>query len=268
MKLALIGLVFFASLFSFNAEGQTTRMLKKNIELQMPDEDGSNGASVVWHPVQKKYYAAFAGNASYPIAVFDAIGKRLSPENLTTQIDVRGLWFNSDEKLIYGNAFKDFGWFSYKLDAKGIPQELTTILPGLNQPSTQSVGAYNVKNRFIYFLNKTKIVAYNSEGKQVEDSTISIMLNIPEDFKDGDEIYMEDNYNLTTIIFTGINKSEFGLLNYSKSRIELYDKKTGILSQILKLPEDAISYDWLNFSFTNGIYWLFEKDNRKWVGYK
>jgi hypothetical protein len=41
-----------------------------------------------------------------------------------------------------------------------------------------------------------------------------------------------------------------------------------LLSQLLKLPEDAISYDWLNFSFSNGIYWLFEKDNRKWVGYK
>ncbi|HLF45531.1 MAG TPA: hypothetical protein VI548_03860, partial [Chitinophagaceae bacterium] len=263
-----IGLVFSASFFSYNAVSQTTRMLKKNIVLQMPGEDGSNGASVAWHPVQKKYYAAFAGKASFPLSVFDAAGKRISPDDLTTQIDVRGLWYNDDSKLICGNAYKDLGWFSYKPDAKGIPQELKIVIPGIIQPSAQSVGTYNSKNRLVYFLDYTEIRAFDDEGKPVEDSSFSLLLNIPEEFEDDADLYMEENYNLTTLVFTGINKNEFGLLNYAKSRIELYDKKTGTLSQILKLPEDAISYDWLNFAFTNGIYWLFDKDNRNWVGYK
>lgn len=268
MKPLLICIIISFFLFSYSIEGQTTRILKKKIELQMPDEEGSNGASVAWHPVQKKYYAAFSGKASYPLAIFDASGKRLSPDNLTTQIDVRGLWFKDDSKQICGNAFKDNGWFSYKLDANGMPGDMTVFLPGLNQPASQSVGAYNSKNKMVYFIKNSKIVAYDNEGELVEDSAISIELNISEEFKDDLKKYLEENYNLTTIIYTGINKSEFGLLNYSRSRIELYDKKTGMLSQLLKLPEDAITYDWLNFSFANGIYWLFEKDNRKWVGYK
>ena len=52
-------------------QAQTPQALKKVMELKMPktvDDDmpGTRGASVVWHPVNKKYYACFAGNADYP----------------------------------------------------------------------------------------------------------------------------------------------------------------------------------------------------------
>ncbi len=268
MNYSFICLLLSVILIFHTATGQTTRILRKNIELKMPDEEGSNGASVVWHPVQKKYYAAMAGKTTCPMAVFEITGKRISPDGVITQADVRGLWYNNETKLICGNAFKNVGWFSYTLDPKGLPQGLSVFLPGANQPGPQSVGAYNSKNNLVYFLNKTRIVAYSQEGKLEEDSVISLELNIPEEFEDKVEKYMEDNYNNTSIVFTGINKSEFGLLNYAKSRIELYDKSTGELSQLLRLPDDAITYDWLNFSLANGIYWLFDKDNRKWVGYK
>ena len=49
--------------------------LKKVLTLAMPGEDGSNGASVAWHPLLKLYYAAMAGNAIYNLGVFDAKGK-------------------------------------------------------------------------------------------------------------------------------------------------------------------------------------------------
>ena len=32
---------------------------------------GSNGASVAWNPVSKKYYAAMAGNRDFPLEIFD-----------------------------------------------------------------------------------------------------------------------------------------------------------------------------------------------------
>lgn len=268
MNYSFICLLLPAFIFFQNTAGQTTRILRKNIELKMPDEEGSNGASVVWHPVQKKYFAAMAGKTSCPMAVFDVTGKRISPDGMTTQIDIRGLWYNYETKLICGNAYKNVGWFNYTLDSKGLPMGISVFLPGANQPGSQSVGSYNSKNNLVYFLDRNELVPYTQEGKLEEDSVISLTLDIPEEFGENSEKYMEDNYNLTTIVYTGINKSEFGLLNYAKSRIELYNKSSGELSQLLRLPDDAITYDWLNFSFANGIYWLFDKDNRKWVGYK
>lgn len=269
MKKIFLSLFISTLCYSFvKTSGQTTRMLKKNIELQMPGEDGANGGSVAWHPVQKKYYAAMAGNTSYPLAVFDASGKKLSPDELTTFIDVRGLWYNPETKKICGNGFNDNGWFSYLLNEKGIPEDITKMLVGKNQPGEQSVGTYNTKNKLLYFISGKSVLAYDMNGNPVDDSTIQLSISIDPDFEGDEDEYMDDNYNTTTVVYTGILKNEFGLLNYNITQIELYNKNTGALSQILKLPEGTLAYNWLNFSFANGIYWLFDKDSRKWIGYK
>ena len=49
---------------SLNLLAQNTKDLKKVMELQIYGEGGANGACVAWHPAQKKYYAAMAGNVS------------------------------------------------------------------------------------------------------------------------------------------------------------------------------------------------------------
>mgnify|MGYP006388747501 CR=1 FL=1 len=54
-------------------------LMPRTVDDEMP---GTRGASVTWHPVQKKYYTAMAGNGAYPMAVFDAKGKRLSDPTL------------------------------------------------------------------------------------------------------------------------------------------------------------------------------------------
>ena len=136
-------------------QAQLVKTLKKSIELKMPGkvfaskingEDslpGKRGGAVIWHPLQKKYYAVFAGNQTYPLAVFDFAGKRLSGDDLTTLEDLRGLWYNPTLKKICGNGYNDNGWFSYKLDAKGIPAEAEIYAAGMNQPGEQSVGVFN-----------------------------------------------------------------------------------------------------------------------------
>ena len=138
--LSLIVLCIVSTVFA-----QNTRSLKKVIELQMPKtaEDelcGKRGAGVCWNPVTQKYYASFAGNAGFPLAVFDFKGKRLTADTVTTQIDTRGLWYNPKTKKISGNAYSDYGWFSYKLNAKGFPAAVDIILSGENQPEENSVG--------------------------------------------------------------------------------------------------------------------------------
>lgn len=264
-------------------QAQVVKQLKKTIELQMPGipaksivtgEDsmpGKRGAAVIWHPVQKKYYAAFAGNQSFPLAVFDVTGKRLSDEYLTCMVDTRGLWYNPTLKKICGNGYSDIGWFSYTLDAKGIPDDYEIYIEGMNQPGEQSIGVFNTKSNMVYFLNGQNIYVYNKEGMLEEDSTIRIYAGISkkEDIdEDDDAEYLSEDYNYNVLIYTGNPKTEFGLLNVTEKQVELYNRKTGLMTQKLKLPEDLPTWGAFNFSYANGIYWAFDQDTRIWTGYK
>ena len=264
-------------------QAQVVKQLKKTIELQMPGipaksiltgEDslpGKRGGSVIWHPGQKKYYAAFAGNYTYPLAVFDAAGKRLSGEDLTCMVDLRGLWYNPKLKKICGNGYSDIGWFSYTLDTKGIPVENEIYAEGMNQPGQQSIGVFNPKSNMVYFLDGQNVYVYNEEGMQEEDSTIRLYAGISkkEDIdEDDDAEYLSEDYSFNVLIYTGNPKTEFGLLNITEKQVELYNRKTGLMTQKLKLPADLPTWGSFNFSYANGIYWAFDQDTIIWTGYK
>lgn len=255
------------------AQGRT---LKKVLELKMPktaDDDmcGTRGAGVCWNPVTKKYYAGFAGNVGYPLGVFDASGKLLSDEDLTTMQDLRGIWYNPVTKKICGNTYNDGGWFSYKLDKKGIPVESSTDFPGMNQPNEQSVGAYNVAGKSVCFLNKGKIVFYAAGNAVEKDNSLTIHFGRkksegPSENEDAET--ENSDYNNNVVIYTGIPNAEIGLLNVPERRIELYDIKLGFLQQKLKIPDEAMVESTFNFSYSNGVYWLFDMENRVWKGFK
>jgi hypothetical protein len=270
--------IFFTLLLAapFLANAQVVKTLKKTIELKMPgtvDDSmpGTRGAAVVWNPVQKKYYAAFAGNGGYPLAVFDVTGKRLSGDALTAMEDTRGLWYNPALKKICGNGYSDIGWFNYKLDAKGIPAGSEIYAPGMNQPGDQNIGVFNAKSNMVYFLSNQNILVYNAEAMQEEDSTIRLHpgINKAEDvIADDDGTDLGKDYSYNVLIYTGIPKAEFGLLNVVERQVELYDRSTGLMTQKLKLPADLPTWPGFNFSFANGTYWAFDQETRIWTGYK
>jgi hypothetical protein len=280
MKKYHLVLLAFLPLFLI---AQPVKTLKKNMELKMPvktytsqntGEDsfpGKRGAAVVWHPLQKKYYAAFAGNETFPFSVFDISGKRISADDQSCLVDTRGLWYDPVSEKICGNGYSDIGWFYYNLDSKGIPASTTIIAGGLIQPDVQSIGVYNAKSKLVCFLYGPQIYTYNTDGILEDDSAtrlypgISIKENIElANLKDD----LDEKYNWNALIYTGIPKAEFGLLNTDEKQIELYNRKTGLLTMILKLPDDAETYTAFNFSYANGFYWLFNQDTRTWSGYK
>jgi hypothetical protein len=274
MKKLFLSLLFLSP---FLLPAQTVKSLKKTITLKMPktaDDDmpGTRGASVVWHPVQKKYYAAMAGNVAYPIAVFDAAGKRLSDDDVECQVDVRGLWYNAKTKKLSGNGYGETGWFSYSLDENGIPYEAEVLYEGQNQPGDQSVGSYNTAKNMVYFLSGQQVKVYNNMAEEVTDSTVRFYAGVAKKAdinEDDDKTYLnEDDYNQTTLIYTGIPKAEFGILNIMENQVELYDRKSGLLTRVLKFPEDATTEASFNFAYTNGTYWLFNMETRIWTGYK
>lgn len=278
MKKSVIFLFALITAFSLQSQAQG-RLLKKVQELVMPDGDGSNGAGVAFDPVAKRYYAAFAGNSSYPLAVFDLKGKRLSDDYLETQADVRGLWYNPVTKKICGNSYDEGGWFYYVNDKAGMPSTMKISREGLNQPGAQSVGVYDAKNKKILFLQNETLEVY-SEKDATNTATIALhvgMANAKEEknAKDnadgGDDApssKFTDKYNTTTAIYTGLPGKEIGLLNVYDKKVELYNILTGYKTQELQLPEEAQVYQSFNFACSNGIFWFFDKDMRTWVGYK
>jgi hypothetical protein len=272
--------LFAALLFvvSNSLQAQLTQTLKKVVELKMPkaaDDDmpGTRGASVVWHPVQKKYYAVMAGNAAYPLAVFDATGKRISNDDLTAMNDSRGLWYNPAKKEINGNGFGKTGWFKYVLDKKGIPTESPITLEGLNQPDEQCVGAFHPVRKEVLFLHDGAVSLYALADGSTSGS-VKINWGKKKESK-ASEGGSEDEtggtpsaYNTTTVIYTGIKNAELGFLNTEKNTIELYDFVSGFLTKELPLPGNAVTESSFNFAYTNGIYWLFNMQTRTWTGYK
>jgi hypothetical protein len=270
MKSVIISLLALVC-FTATTNAQVKKTLKKVIELKMPktvDDDmpGTRGANVAYNPVAKKYYAAFAGNAGYPLAVFDIKGNRLSDENLATEADLRGLWYNPTTKTLQGNCYSEGGWVSYKLDAKGMTKSPTYLLEGMYQPSDQSVGVYEVSSKTIYFLKDNTLIGYNAKGEEGR----TIELTIVKGENDLEEDLLPARYNYTTAISTGLPKMEFGLYDTQAKTIELYNKANGKKTATWQLPDDLPTTEntGFNFSYCNGIVWLFDIDNRTWLGYK
>lgn len=255
-----------------------TRTLKQVMELQMPktkeDENcGTRGASVCWNPDTKKYYAAFCGNSLYPMGVFTAAGKRVSDDNLTTKEDLRGIWYNPVSKKLMANGFNNIGWLTYDLDIAGIPAKRNYLFTEMNQPTAQSVGAYDARLKYVFFLDRGRVMLYENFADMFArvDDSVQIHLGRKKAQGPGDgetELYDNPNYNYTNVVATGIKDAEFGLLNTTDKQIELYDAKEGYLKQTLKLPEGTPVEASFNFAFSNGIYWMFDIENRKWIGYK
>lgn len=255
-----------------------TRTLKQVIELQMPktaDDElcGTRGAGVCWNPVTKKYYAAFCGNRGFPMGVFTAAGVRVSSDTLTTLEDLRGIWYDAATKKLNANCYNDIGWINYNLDNNGIPNHVNYKFSGMNQPTPQSVGAYDARLKFVFFLDKSRVLLYENFSDMFARVDDSVQIHWGRKRSDGpgnyeNEFDENENYNSTNVISTGIINAEFGFLNTTEKQIELYDRKEGYLQQTIKLPETAPVESMFNFAFSNGIYWLFDIPNRKWIGYK
>lgn len=275
MRSLLYPLCLLLLLTSTQVNAQTAvKKLKQTLELQMQktiDDDmpGTRGASVVWHPVLKKYYAAFAGNTAYPLAVFDEKGKRLNDDDLATMIDVRGLWYNVTTKQVCGNGYDALGWFNYELDKKGIPTDVANITDDMRQPTAQAVGTYNFTEKQVLFLGGGQVYKYDNKGVAID----SVAIHWGRKKADGpgedeDPTLGHEDYNATSLIYTGIKGQELGFLNVAENQIELYDIKTGYVIKVLTLPETATAELSFNFAYANGTYWLFNMEERKWVGYK
>ncbi len=249
------------------------KILSKTMELKIHAKiGGSNGASIAWHPLQKKYYVAMAGNAEFPLEIFDESGNSLTDTLLTTMFDVRGLWYNTQEKKIQGNAYNDFGWVEYMTDESGLKVYMRKLFWGMKQPEAQSTGVYDEKNNGVYFFDNVNLLGVERRNISTGSIDTSFIFHYgsrtQDQIKLDEEFDLGEKYNSTSIGFTGIPGSEIALLNAFDMQIEYYNIATGLMTKVLRLPGDAPAELTLNFCYANGIFWLFDKANRRWLGYK
>lgn len=272
MKTVLLTFALFTFLSAAQAQ-PPSQPLKKVLELKMPENDGHNGASVTWHPVLKKYYAAMAGNVAYTLGIFDATGKLVSPEDLMTDFDIRSLWYNPVKKTIQMNGYADSGWAEYKLDPRGLPASVHHLFDGKHQPGNQSVGGFDPARQLLYFLDDEGNLAVYKLSDGTHTNTLQLALGrTKKDDEEtdaglaGNDDVIED-YN-PAVVFTGLPGAEIGLRNITEGRIELYNLKDGHLVKILELPEEAPDEANMNFAYCNKTWWLFDKDEQTWIGYR
>ena len=269
-------IVLIIALFVFSSNvllAQTT--LKKVMELQMPktaDDElcGTRGAGVCWNPITKKYYAAFCGNVGFPMAVFNPDGERISNDSLTTMEDIRGLWFNPSINRIMANGYGDIGWISYELNNAGIPTTYYYKYLGMNQPNEQSTGAYYSPLKSVVFRDGNQVVLYEKVSSEAVEVKESVLIHWGRKKSDGpgeEGVTSGEDYN-GNVVVTNIKNATLGFLNTAGKKIELYNYDDGYLQTTLKLPETAPVESIFNFAYSNGIYWLFDIANRKWIGYK
>jgi hypothetical protein len=253
---------------------QAQKKLKQVITIQLPEGDGSNSGAIAWHPIQKKYYTSMAGNAIYAMGVYNAMGKPVQ-ENVDAENDYRGMWYNPVSKRIEFNCYDSGGIGHLVLDAKGKIDSKVIDFEGMNQPDNQCVGVYHTTGNYIIYLSSGYTVEKYSP-KTGEPLLVLTPLHVGcKTKKEGDGLDVDaeasrwEARNASSVQFTGIPKAELAILNVDERTIELYDQKTGLLTKTAySIPESIALYPNFNFSYTNGMWWFFNKEQRKWVGCK
>ncbi len=262
-------LVLFCSASITNAQEQAApaiKSLQKVMTLKIDRPGGTDGAAVAWHPLEKKYYAAQAG-ADAPMMIFDEKGKKITATDLKAGVDVRGLWYNPKSRTLQASTASNNGWYEYAVNERGVPENRRRITIETGIHGAQAVGAYDYRSDAVWFYDNTTAMA-ESRGlnglASVEKTKLKLGSTSKDAVTDEEIAQQKASYNENAIVYTG----EIGLLNVAKKQVELYDPGPGVMTRALKLPESAPVSKSLNFSYSNGIYWLFNKGTREWCGYR
>lgn len=252
---------------------QAQKELKQVISLQMPEGSGSNSAAVAWHPITKKYYSSMAGNASYPMGVFNDKGKIIQEDQMA-DYDFRGIWYNPLSKLLQFNTYDSSGVGHIELEKDGKIKSKQIDVEGMNQPDGQSVGLYYTPGNNIVYLSPSHYVEKYDSKTLKPLGWLTYIYAGCKTKKESDELTEDESAtrwedrNLS-VQYTNIPKGELAVLNVTDRTIELYDKKTGFLTKVAFTIPETIKLELnFNFSYANGIWWFFQKEDRLWVGCK
>ena len=253
----LVGLVsLFVLICSFTANAQLINNPKASLSLALKSTGGTNASGITYDPSRQLYYTVVAGNSEFPLEVFKSSGKLLYSG--TAGNDLRGIWWNTKTQSLEGNCYDEGGIVKIGLSDNGSTSiGNTTIFEGSHQPHGNTCGVYDSKKKEIYYYSGGSIHVYKRKtGAFSKKVNPDLTLN------------EKRAINTTSMIFTGIKKSELGLLDYEARKVYLFNKKTGEKTATINLPYDAPVDDSFLFGYANGHVFLYDKGSRTWWGYK
>lgn len=269
MKTRIIISAAVLSVFVLLTSGvQKEKMLKQALVLKVPEGLGRNGAGVAYNPTKKMYYTSFAGNPSYTISVFDQKGVLLKG-NVRADFDIRGFWYHTKLNRLEGNSHGvTNGYYFRNLLSSGMIDTNSNVANSIwndednwdeneFQPDDNSVGVFVPKTNEVVFRLDLGLTFYSHDSGRYKRS--ARIKNFS-----GDSTHISDY----AFIYTGIKKMEFGMLDYVSKKILLVNASNCTITKTISLPADAPTDVRFNFAYCNGMYWLFDKSNRQWIGYK
>jgi hypothetical protein len=223
---------------------------------EMIQGDGTNASAVAWDAQHGMYVTVIAGNAEFPLEVFDADGQPRT--QVMAGADLRGLWYNAALGMLEGNGPGESGWFTCNLNEAYEPSAMNTIRSGQFQPAYNSVGAYDSDRRQVVFLDySVDGLAMYSRKNPKKVKKLSLI------FEKSDL----GNINSTTVGYTGHAGFEYVLLDIERGALFFFDR-SGNETAMAQLPEDAPLNDAFAFSFTHDRAFLYDIDRRVWHAYR
>lgn len=220
-------------------------------------EGGANGLTVTYNPTNQYYYCIQAGNAGYPLEVFNSTGMSLYTTNAKN--DTRGFWYNAKLKCFEGTMYTG-GTFKMYLDGSGFPSyaEFPKNSSAFVPPNEQTQTVCNVakSEMYLYSYADNAIFVYNQKNNKLKKK-LSIK-NCPTGW---------ENINPYAIIYTGHKNYEFGLYDFVNYRILFFNSKAEYTSSC-EMSLDAPYTEVFRVSFANDRVFLYDGDLRSWTAYK
>lgn len=248
------GLFLLASMPSIMA--QPIDNPQKDLVLVINSESGNNGVAVAYNPKAQLYYAAFAGNAEYPLEVFTNEGKNVYSSSIG--YDIRGLYYNAKSNCLSGNLFDDGGYYKISLNSAGIPTgQSENYLKGLHQPTDQAGGSFDLKKNLMYCFNEMQIYQYS-----MKDGLLKKQFAVT-----GFSERVYESCITGFILFTGEKGYEFMLVDNINNKLYFFNSKGAYTKMVYFSPEEYL-HDFYNMSYSNKRLWSYNKDSRKWTSYK
>jgi hypothetical protein len=220
-------------------------------------DEGTNASAVTYIPQLKLYVTCIAGNADYPIEVFDASGKTIT--SISCGMDLRGLWYNPKTNRLEANGYGDLGWFSMPIGGNGVPTgEWTTIRTGQHQPNEQSV--------LSYIPSIQKLVTLNLDNNSFSFlSRKSGKLKVR--YHHGTPGDTEWYFNPYCAAYTGNDEYPIALLELNAGQIIYFDLKGKYLNATT-ISEGLPEMDGFRFAFANRHAFIYDETSRTWTAYR
>ncbi len=255
MKKITLGILFIAFTVALNAQKKPLANPTLDITYFVQGEGGANGLTVVYNPDNGYYYAIQAGNAGFPLEMFNSKGENIY--STTAKKDCRGFWYNPKLKCFEGTMYMG-GTFKMYLDGSGFPTNAIMLGNSMDfvPPSEQVQTVCDVKKGEMYCYESGTIHVFNQKtNKKKKKITLK---NCPVSW---------DYVNPYAMFFTGYKNYEFGLYDVVNMKVLLFNAK-GVYTESVQMPFDVPQIEWFRLGFTNDRVFLYDGDYRAWYGYK